>query len=85
MNPVTMDPIQIVKMKYLMTEAFVFFDFLFINTDKISCTPHPGQNHEQYARPKKRDNNNIKAKAIKLAFIIPLKDAATIITGEKSK
>ena len=72
-------------MKYLMYNAFVFFDFFLINEDIISCTPQPGQNQEQYALPKNRDNNKIMENAIKLAFIIPLKDADTMITGEKSK
>jgi len=51
----------------------------------ISCTPHPGQNHEQYALPKNIDRRNIRTKAKKLAFIMPLKEAMTIITGEKNK
>ena len=58
--------------EYLINNALEFFDFLFMNKDKISCTPHPGQNHEQYALPKNNDRRNIKTKAIKLALIIPL-------------
>jgi len=72
-------------MKYLIYKALEFFDFLLINKVIISCTPHPGQNHAQYALPKNNDSNNIKTKAIKLALIIPLYDAITIITGEKNK
>jgi len=72
MYPVTIAPNQIAKIKYLINNALEFFDFLFMNKDKISCTPHPGQNHEQYALPKNNDRRNIKTKAIKLALIIPL-------------
>jgi len=65
--------------------AFVLLDFLFTIKAMISCTPHPGQNHEQYALPKNIDRRNIRTKAKKLAFIMPLKEAMTIITGEKNK
>jgi len=40
-------PIQITKMKYLIYRAFEFLDFFLTIKFIISCTPHPGQNHEQ--------------------------------------